>query len=109
MSSLLGNQQMSYSILIAIHVTAVNRKTHVTISYLNPQVLYIKGYSFSRAYQSLELVHRVLVKLTITTPMTIRNPPESWFIVGERDSIANEKIAVKNGSIVLIVAVLDTS
>jgi hypothetical protein len=54
-------------------------------------------------------VHFPLVKLKVATPITIMTPPTSWLAVGIKANMAKEKIAVKNGSIVRMVAVLDTA
>ena len=62
----------------------------------------------------LEAVEKVgvyfpLVKLNVATPITIMTPPASWLTVVGKAKITKEKIAVKNGSIVRMVAVLDTA
>ena len=43
------------------------------------------------------------------TPITIIAPPRSWLAEGAKARIAKEKTEVKNGSMVRIVAALDTS
>ena len=50
-----------------------------------------------------------MVRLKTTTPTTIRAPPRSWLAVGAKARMTKEKTAVKNGSMVRIVAALDTS
>ena len=54
-------------------------------------------------------VHFPFVKLNVATPITIKTPPTSWLAVVGKAKIKKEKIAVKNGSIVRMVAVLDTA
>jgi hypothetical protein len=57
----------------------------------------------------IRCVYLPLVKLKTTTPITIKAPPRSWLAVGVKAKMAKEKMAVKNGSIVRIVAALETS
>ena len=54
-------------------------------------------------------VYFPFVKLKVATPITIKTPPTSWLAVVGKAKITNEKTAVKNGSIVRMVAVLDTA
>ena len=49
------------------------------------------------------------VRLKAIMPTTIKAPPRSWLVEGVKDKMMKENTVVKNGSMVRMVAALDTS